>query len=294
MTAYIEWLNQNAYRAYPLKEDTPRADVTGIDVSIPNNLMLDLILTVAGDPTVSVFLTQVSQVGGFLSMVFSDGSVTIATLAVDTNTHVPNTGYVINGQGDYEDARGRVVLGDLSDIRTLLPDGVYTFNAELEPGVVRPALRGVRSLRVVSGQGESDRITGNVKLVEGQNIQLTYLEAENAIRIDGIEGAGFGSDCDCDDQYEVPAIKRINGINAEDVEIIGDGKCLEVTMSGNTIKLTDTCSEPCCGCPELEFITDHLELLQAVLARLEELADTLQSRYQEFITAMLASTKGSG
>lgn len=294
MPAFMEWLNQNAHRAYPLREDTNRADTGGTGIVLPNYVLVDLVLTVAGDPAVVLYLSQVSQVGGFLSLVFTDGVSTVATLAVDTSQHATNQGYTITGQGDYDDARGRVVLGDLTRIREDLPDGVYTLGAQLEPGVVRPDLRGVRSLQVGAGDSLSGHITGHVKLIEGSNIQLTYLPARNAIRIDALDSTGFTEECECEDEYTAPCIKRINGIDVEDVQIIGDGKCLEVEVSGNVIKLTDTCSEPCCGCPELEFITSHLELLQSTLTRVEQLAETLQNRYQEFISSILASTKGSG
>jgi hypothetical protein len=76
------------------------------------------------------------------------------------------------------------------------------------------------------------------------------------------------------------------------VEIVGDGRCVEVTTSGNRIIIRDTCSEPCCGCPELELITQRLELQESVLRRVEEYALQLQDKIQNTIIAMLSSTKG--
>ena len=297
MSVYQEWLNENAYRAFPLKEDTPRIATSDDSVTLPNYVFVDFVLTMAGAADVRVYLHDVAQVAGFLSCTFvDDDGNTVTTLAVDANVHTPNQGYALIGQGVYEDARGRAVLGNLATLRTDLPDGKYTFEAELESGTVRPALRGVRSLQLGSGDTLSERITGHVKLLEGTNIRLTYLPAYNMIRIDAIQGAGLNEqDCDCADQYSLPSpIRRVNGINIEDLQIVGDGKCLEVVTSGSKIQLRDTCSQPCCGCPELEFITTNLELLQSTLSRVEALATMLQERYQEFIEAILASTRGSG
>lgn len=294
-TLYTEWLNQNAYRAYPLKENTPRVSTVG-DVTLPNYVVVDFVLTVAGEPDVQIKLAQLAYVGTFLSFVFADATgATVATLALDTAAHTANQAYPLAGQGDYEDARGKIVLGDLSRLATDLGTGVYTFAAEFEPGVVRPDLRGVRSLQIGSLDSLSARIFGNVRLLEGSNIQLTYLPDDNAIRVDAIDKTGLVEACECDPAVtKPPCIRRINGINVEDVQIVGDGKCVEVTVLGNKIQLKDLCSSPCCGCPELEFITTNLELLQSTVKRLEELADTLQSRYQEFITSILTSTRGGG
>jgi len=292
---YQEWLNQNAYRSYPLKEDTRLISTDDARVTLPNYLIVDFVLTVAGPATIHIWLTNVSQVGGFLSFVFKDDNNNIiATLAVDGNAHTPNQAYAITGQDEYEDARGKIVLGDLSHLRTDFPDGAYAYAAELEPGVVRPDLRGVRSIRVGSDTTLSPRITGNVKFLEGNNIRLTYLPDYNMIRIDALDTTGFDEECECEPPGGPDCIRRINGINIEDVQIIGDGNCMEVVTTGNIITLKDRCSEPCCGCPELEFITQNLELLQSTLSRVESLASLLQTRYQEFVTSLLASTKGSG
>jgi hypothetical protein len=293
-TIYHEWLNQNAYRAYPFAEDTRRVSIT-TQVTVPDYLFVDYILTVAGDATLAVRMEQLAFVAGFLTCVFVDQSGSrVCTLAVDTNTHETNQSYALTGQDTHEDCRGKAVLGDLTNLRQDLPDGAYTFEqAVLETSTVRPDIRGVRSLQTASGDVVSEYIYGHVRLIEGSNVRLTYLPTCNGIRIDAISGAGFNEQCECDEQYQLPdCVRRINGINADDVEIVGDGKCVDVSVSGNQIMITDTCSQPCCGCPELEFITTHLDLLQATVQRVEDYADVLRNRTLELITSMLAATRG--
>lgn len=292
---FQEWLNQNSYRSYPFREDvnlTPDGESGWV---LPNYLLVDLILTTAGDAAVAIRVSQVAFVGGFLTLVFADASgTTVCTLAVDTAAHAAYASYPLAGIGDYEDTRGVAILGDLRRLAEDVPDGAYTFaGAELEPCVIRPDLRGVRSLRVGSGDSLSDFIRGHVKLIEGSNIRLTYVPEENGIRIDAIDGSGFNQPCDCEgDQAELPCISSINGISSSSVQIVGDGSCVEVTVQGNKIMIKDTCSAPCCGCPELEFISTHLALEETVLRKLEAYAEDLQVKFLNTITAILASTKG--
>jgi hypothetical protein len=294
-TIYQEWLNQNSYRAYPLREDTSQVSTDGTETLLPTYLFVDFILTVPGDASFSAHIGELAFVGGFLTCLFVDADgTTICTLTVNTNVHTRYQAYELTGQGAYEDARGKAVLGDLTQLRNDIPDGVYTFtDTMLETTTIRPTIRGVRSIQTASGDMLSERIFGHIKLIEGTNIRLTYLPDQNGIRIDAINGVGFNEVCECDEQYQLPdCVRRINGINAEDVQIIGDGKCVNVSVSGNTITIEDTCSAPCCGCPELEFITTHLDLLQSTLRRVEEYADVLRNRTLEMITSMLAATRG--
>lgn len=295
MSEYTEWLNSNAHRAYPFKEDTPVQAVNDVGTSLPKYLFTDMVLTVAGPQDIAVSLTQITLINGYLTAIFTDAAgVIVTSVTLNTLTHVANTAYALVGQGIYEDARGKAVIGPLDQLATDLPDGIYTFVAELETCTVRPDIRGVRSLQLVAGSNITDPFGGVVKLIEGTNIKLTYLPASNGIRIDAISGEGLNELVTCDDAYALPQpIIRINGINAADVEIIGDGKCVEVTTSGNKIAIKDKCSQPCCGCTELEFINTNLELLQSTISRLESFETLLQERLTNLVLVMLANEKGS-
>lgn len=289
-----EWLNQNAYRNYPFLEDASLSPENDVSISIPTYFIVDLIITVASSASITLRLTRVASVGGFITCVFSaQDDNAVFSVSVDANTHEANSSYPVVGEGDYSDARGSIVFGDLTRLAEDFPDGNYLFGIPCEGAVVRPDLRGVRSVKVGRGGNLSDFIRGNINLIEGTNIRLTYLPSQNAIRIDAINGAGFNQECDCETTYQPPdCIRFINGVNADDFSIVGDGKCVEVTTNGNVITISDSCSEPCCGCEELELITQNLRLQEATLSRVEEYADVLRNRIEETIIAMLASTKG--
>lgn len=288
-----EWLNQNSYRNYPFLEDQNTNSLNS-NILLPNYFIVDLIITTAGDAAIRLFLKRVVTVGTFITLVFEDeNGNTVFNVAFDILNHTTYQAYNLAGVNLYEDARGVIVIGDLTRLRDDLPDGDYSFNIECEAATVRPDLRGVRSLKVGNGANLSDFIRGHVKLIEGNNIRLTYIPQVNGIRIDAISGAGLNQTCDCEDIYQPPdCIRTINGIDINNLQIIGDGKCVEISTQGNTIIIKDKCSEPCCGCEELESITTNLAIQEATLSRLEAYGDLFRERIDGFITTILTSSKG--
>lgn len=301
-TINLEWLNSNSLRAYPFKENASLAptDIYGNTlpgIVLPNYLIVDLILTIPGDSSISVYLAQMTLVGSLMTLVLKDNSdVVMTTLSIDLGSHVTNQNYPIVGSGDYSDVVGCIVIGDIANLYNDIPDGLYSFTlltAPLEASTVRPMLKGVRSLRVDDQGSESDYIFGHVKLFAGRNIMLSYLPDDNAIRIDAIDGTGFTEECDCPDEIgKTNVVKMINGVPVENVEIIGDGQCVKVDVSGNSIVISDICSTPCCGCPELEALTQQLTVLEASVSHLESYANQLNERIQAFVTNYILTIAG--
>jgi len=297
-----EWLNQNSLRAYPFKEDMRKVPVDSDgnlveDVVLPNYLIVDFILTMAGTIP-QVYLSQLAMIGNLLTFVLSDGSDNqITVLSVDLSSHNPYDAYAVIGTGDYDDVRGQIVLGNLSNLSNDLAEGLYSFTldaAEFEPSTVRPALRAVRSLRTVNEGSESDFIYGHVKLLNGTNIQLTYLPAYNTIRIDAIDGTGLNEECECEEEIgQTNIVRTINGIPLEDAIVTGDGQCVEVRAEGNRLVISDLCSTPCCDCPELEFLTESLKILEATISNLEGYAHQLHERITNFVNSFVL-TVGTG
>ena len=169
-----EWLNQNSLRAYPIKEDCLRVpvDTSGsliTDILLPNYLLVDFVLTMDVNDPVRVYLKQVVCIGNLLTLAFYDSNdVLISLLSVDLSLHVKNSGYNIVGSAAYEDVRGRVVLGDLTNLNRDLPEGQYNFDlasTEFETTTIRPDLRGIRSFQISNEGNESQYIYGHVKLL---------------------------------------------------------------------------------------------------------------------------------
>lgn len=292
-----EWLNSNSLRNYPFREDAKLMPVSSsgtllTDVRLPNYLVVDFVITIPQELPQHVYLSQLSKVGNLLTFVIADQlGVVITTLAVDWQAHQANTSYDIVGTFNYSDVRGKMVLGDLSTLNTDLAEGLYKFNlseAEFEYTTVRPAVRGVRTLQLSNNGTLSGYITGHVKLLAGQNIRLTYLPAYNAIRVDAIDGGGLNEECDCATVIGKRNIVRtINGIAVQDAIIEGDGQCVTVKTEGNKLIIGDVCATPCCGCPELEWLTQQLTVLDTTLSNLESYANQLSARISSFVSTFV-------
>ena len=127
---------------------------------------------------------------------------------------------------------------------------------------------GVNGLRVIDKENVSDLITGEVRLVAGENVRLQYDSVTNTITVHAIPGAGYFADCGpC--PVESNVVRTINGIPLQDVVLASGNECIEITTSGNEIRIVDKCSTPCCGCEELAVATQKLSELDKQTSSLQ-------------------------
>ena len=298
----LEWLNQNANRAYPFAGDTSRRDVNNM-VTIPDNMIVDLILVFAADVATNLYLSKLLLGGSTLTAVISDDSdAIVCSVTINKDTHVQNQGYNLVGTDDHFDARGRIVFGDLSGIIGSFPDGIYTFTqaaARFEARCARPDLGAVRAIKLSYADGSlSLPISGLIELVAGSNVRLSYVPPAGlspaGIRIDAISGENLNEVCDCEKLHVPPdPIRSINGVAADangDFAFTSmDPSCLEISAGANGLTFNDKCSKPCCGCAELEFITQHLGLVDSTISTLNNRTDLTDQNLQNFIISVLGS-----
>lgn len=290
-TTNQEWLNQNALRAYPLAEDCTRRPVQAPQAfAIPDELVVDFVLAMTGPATATAGIVKLTKTGPFVSLTWADGDGTIIGSATAAATaHTRNQAYALTMSGDYEDASGWVVIGDMARAMSAIPDGDWTFAqgaARMETSTVRPCIRGVQAVRVSNGGDVSAWLRGHITLVAGQNIVLTPDTLTRSIRVDARDSTGFNEECACTEETLPEPIRRVNGVNVEDLQIVGDGQCIDVRVEGNVMTLRDMCSKPCCGCPELDELNRILGVAEAALAKLEGYAGTLTSKQNEFAAKM--------
>ena len=300
----MEWLNGNAERAFPFKEDVSLRDTNSV-IQIPTRLVVDLVFVVPAGSDYRYYLKSLMFSGTHLNLVMADESDnTVSSVTVDVQTHSRNDAYTMEGEGSFSGATGRIALGDLSELERDLPPGVYEFTlaaTEFELRTVRPDLRAVYSLSAISADGTvTDDITGVVQLISGANVRLTYVPAAGGnpagIRIDATGNEDYVEDCDCDSQVvPLEPIRSINGVGANQasgrLDVESATPCLTLSVSGDTLVLTDTCSQPCCGCPELEFLTERLKLLDDTVGRIEAFQAELSDRELTFYQNVLESLK---
>ncbi len=306
----IDWLNANRQRSYPLTEDSTMRDSTG-SIVLPDDFIVDLALSVPHIQQGIAGASRFISPGEFHLLylaVFSQGIVVtfgynnapcgVATVTVDG--FVRDSAYPIGGQGDFYDARGAIVVGDISTLMSTVPLGVYTFTAScarLEPCTVRPSIRGVSSLSVVNGRDVSAPMTGDVNLVAGRNIRFV-VTAPNTVRIDSVASPALLSTCSCDTlPADAQPILTINGIppDASRNFTLLPSACMDISPEGEaTLKLSDTCSTPCCGCEELEVLKSDLTLLQQQANSITSVVASFESQLAQLRTAVLGSRLALG
>lgn len=295
----VEWLNQNALRNYPFREDCALRpnDSAGALIEdgwrLPNNLVTDFVLTVPGadyDPT--IYLKRLSVVNRTLALTFADAE---GTDVVSVSAEEIDTVKAIAGVGSFSGARGSIAFGNLSRFFDETPDGLYAFEigeSLIEPTCIRPSAAGVTSLAVVSANGYETRgLIGRLKLVAGTNINFSYDVEHNAIVVSADPNSGYSPGCVCDKDDE-RIVRSINGIRTQDVILVGDD-CVDVKTDVGTgvIRISDKCSKPCCGCAETAFINQSINDLQSSVNTLQRNTTLLSDRVTNFINNYLLSRK---
>jgi len=284
------WLNQNSVRAYPLSEESTRQDSTS-SYTLPDNFLVDMVLPINAsldyDPS-SFYLSKLTVFGIGVTAEFSYWTGTAASLVgrvtIDVTTFEANKTYYLQGQDDFEGVVGKLIIGTLDTVFERA--GVFEFllaGGRLEASIVIPDLRGVTGMRVLDGTDIGELFQGDVAFEAGSNIRFTVSDFSGVtvLGISAIDGEGTIADCEC--QGETPLagpVRTINGVPPDslgNVNIIGDD-CLQVTpqATDNQVGITDKCSKPCCGCPELETLVedqkrvrDQVQTLVNLAARLE-------------------------
>jgi len=297
------WLNENALREYPFHEGVGLRpnDSAGVLVengwTLPNCLVVDMAVSVLGsDVDPFLYLGSMSVVGGSVTLAFCnrDGERVMSVYATASG-HAKNSSYQMSGVGSWSGARGVICLGDLDEFFGLTPDGMYSFSpeeTELEPTCIRPSPVGVRALEAVDSTGYATfRLTGDVKLVAGDNIMFDYRSADNALVVSANPNSGYREKCDCGDTYST-VVRSINGIAVNDVWIDGGG-CLNIESDEGTgvIRMSDECAKPCCGCAETAFINQTINDLQTSVTNLSGNLASLGDRLTSFITSYVLGRK---
>lgn len=217
MTRTTEWLTQNAYRRYPVVENTDMTLAGGI--VIPDNTLLDFQAVCYAEDSQPALLQSVDVIGsGPKTFIFTFliGSTAFAFTVSDTAAF-PYTDTVYSAgvqAGTCVFGEGIIELAGVLAAGSYLPVG----NIELEPSCICfQDLRRVNSL--LGTDAGSVQIAGDVYLKEGYNCSITIDPDSNTIRIDGVRGAGAGLPCGDPPVSQLTCKQvflRINGLTADD------------------------------------------------------------------------------
>lgn len=292
---------QNSQRRYPLSADATAMDVTG-SFELPNDFIVGINFPIHAGTSImtdSFFIKSIGSYDTGFAIVFGyNGSPVeeIATVWVPRQAHTRNKAYRIGGVGDFSDTIGTIVIGRFDDIDKQ-PAGSFNFDiagSRLSTDVVRPVIRGVRSISITNGVETTTRFSGDIEFLPQENMQITAVTQSGGptqIKFSAIEGAGLTAECQCDGDRTPPCIKRINGVGPTpdgDFVLLGD-KCITVNAIESGLRFVDTCSSPCCGCDELEDVTAALQVLGAKTVSLESFTVKIDNSYAQFRDVVLAS-----
>ncbi len=297
-----QWRNQNSVRSYPLSEAASKRD-SGDVLTIPDSLITGMQLNITLGLNVQpdkFFLRKLilSPVGVTLVLAYDDGSSYpyVGSVHVPVSTHTEHATYAVGFRDDFLDCDGHVQLGLLAEALDL-PAGEYEFTAaagRIDPDAVRPQIRTISSVTVENAGQRSARLYGDLTFVAGSDMRITATTGANpTITWSAVQGEGLNEDCECDNPDKAPPIRTINGIpptQAGDFTFVGNN-CLDIEgVSGSALlKFSDLCSEPCCGCTQLDAINDQLKLFADGRKSLEGLANRTAAEVTQMNLVVLAS-----
>lgn len=311
---------QNSQRRYPLAASATSQDLSGV-FNLPDDFIVGATIPTFVDRYSEPDRFFISEIGSFASgftislayQVSEDVDdfgqtdiriLNVATVWVPRDSHQRNQPYRFDGVGEFSEVSGTITVGRFDSIDKQ-PAGGFRFLLEgtrFSPDVIRPTVRSVGGLYIGDIEGEAaGPFFGNIEFVPEDNSRITVTQdfdngiGTTAVSFSAIDGEGLSTACGC--ETELPEnstpIRRINGIGPSSPE----GDFLLLSKNCNTIEsregglvIDDTCSQPCCGCPELEEVTEDLRALVDNGSILSQFVDSLSSRIEQLDLVVLGST----
>lgn len=306
----LQWLNHNSQRSYPITERASKNDSTET-VRIPDSFILALYFPLHVSLNVQVDRFHIgtlliSPIGYAISLNYADpetdNSVLAASATIAKDTHTPNNTYALAGVNDFADSVGHIVLGSTAEIDEL-PPGLYTFDfdgAALEADTIRPMVRSVSALRVINGVETSGLLYGDIEVVAGVNMRIDFdtdvASGNPRLIFNAISGENLNEPCVCNVPEDGECIRCINGVCSDDgsFSLVGnDCVAIEQTAGVNgSLKLSDTCATPCCGCAELDAIKTQIDRFDDGVNTLKNFVTRLSSEVTQMSLVVLGSRLG--
>lgn len=304
----LELANHNARRSYPLSSDAKAKDVTG-SFELPQSFLCGMSLAVPSSLEFEpghYYLSEVAASGTGWTLTFSHqngGSpVPVAVAAVPASLATKLAQFTIVGLPPFEDVYGTLMIWDATEIKQQ-PAGAWAFGlAEggLDPFAVRPQLRSLQRIVVVNGSQRSDPIVGPVEFYPDRNMSLSVerpIGQPPRILFSAVSGAGLNAPCECDGAASRPCVKMINDVppdedNDNRIYLRGKSPCIEISGSGNTVEVDESCCEPCDTCEPNEEVTRALVQVREGRGQVTAFVAALEGTVASFQAILAGSNIG--
>lgn len=296
----VGWLNQNELRAYPLSDTATRQDTTAT-YTLPNNFLADMVISVNGALNYSpanFYLSSLSVFGTGVTFEISywtgSEAALLGKISIQASTFERFDTFQIEGEDDFEGVTGKLVIGTLATL--LLSPGVFSFalaDGRIESTVVVPDIRGITGMRILDGDDLGELYQGDMAFEAGANFRITKSDFSGVtvLTLSAISAEGTIAECVCEGEAtEAGAVRTLNGVPPDslgNINLLGDD-CLLPTPKAddNAVEISDVCSKPCCGCPELETLVDDQNRMRDQVQTLENLSARMESVVQVMQTVL--------
>lgn len=264
----LEWLNHNSQRSYPIADWATKECSDSAAIKLPDDFILALSLGINSAHSIDIdgfYIKSVLVMDTGCSVVIGYGGSDVAITHIRAGSDQMT--YTLTGLGDFSDIVGYIAINPDSSIMKGV-SGYYNFSREatcLEPDCIRPMIKTISSVSVYTdafSQGET--FYGDIVFRAGANMDIRVSKENNnsVIVFSAVNGADLTDECECTvDKDRIP-IRSINGeVTTDengDIQITGTD-CLNVRNGEHSITLEDTCSQPCCGCAELDALYDNIK-----------------------------------
>mgnify|MGYP003122054125 CR=1 FL=1 len=313
----LGWLNTNATRNYPISQEANLKPLGDAGWELPDDLILDMRLSVPYAPTVKPFnfyLKAVSayahgivlEIGYYNQAAAPSERATVAiSEAIVAQTHSNPTTYELRGvpnsrNYDFSNVTGVVTIGNLDDVIASPPGRIeYDTDAHIESTVVSMNTAGVSSIRAGKTLATAEEpLTGHVVFRPRTNFGIVAEADINTFVFSALNGTGLRSDCTCEGEIELgPCVRSINQVSPDsqgNIDLV-EGTCISIQTENDVaaIKISETCSEPCCGCDQLNIITADLRDLQQGFERLDSYITSLGGAVETIRSSAFGSVVAS-
>lgn len=272
----LEFLNENANRAFPFVSAASRTSADGL-FTIPNDFIVDMLCSVDSDITRVFFVSRIDTNPYSTVVTVSTEASEIGTFTITADSPA-NAVFFLVPTNAFTGANGKLVTGVASRASVLtLPQGTFQFTqaaTQLEARCFVPSVAGINRIAFENTDGDISSFTGTVVIRAGVNVGYQNLD-DDTIRINAAEGLGLNAPCEV-----VSPILTINGEapnSAGEFTLIGNG--IDLVEIPNGMRLENQCTEPCAGCDEIGELLQRVMTVESNLIELKNSYTQLRDEY---------------